>query len=235
MKNITYIFKTIIDFFSYLLLSILIFLSAFFAFYIAENAYASITKTKPLVSLFVIVSPSMVPTINVYDMIVDFGVDSDDQVKENDIVTFYSNVINTGGYTITHRVNKINVFNDEVRYVTKGDNNKSVDVGFTTIDRIVGKVFLIIPNIGKFQEFISSKWGWLMIVVVPSIAILITDIIKLISLIRIKKEIIDIKPVGNIEHKNEIESNKNLRVLYEKSNELEKQKEEENEKGTNIN
>ena len=235
MKNKTYIFKTILDFFSYLLLSVLIFLSAFFGFYIVENAYANITKTKPLISLYVIVSPSMVPTINVHDMIVDFGVNKEDEVKENDIVTFYSNVIDTGGYTITHRVNKINVYNDETRYVTKGDNNKSVDVGFTTIDRIVGKVFLIIPNIGKFQEFISSKWGWLIIVIVPSVAILIADIIKLINLIRIKKEIINIKPVGNIEHKNEIESNKNLRVLYEKSNELEKQKEEENEKGTNIN
>ena len=47
MKNKSVIFKTIFDFFSYLLLSVLIFLSAFFAFYIAENAYANVTKTKP--------------------------------------------------------------------------------------------------------------------------------------------------------------------------------------------
>jgi signal peptidase I len=226
MKNKSVIFKTIFDFFSYLLLSVLIFLSAFFAFYIAENAYANVTKTKPLISLFVIVSPSMVPTINVYDMIIDFGVNNDSELEENDIVTFYSNVINTGGYTITHRINKINVFNDQYRYVTKGDNNKSVDVGFTTIDRIVGKVFLIIPNIGKVQKLITSKWGWLLIVVVPSIAILIADIIKLINLIRIKKEIIDIKPIGNIDHRNEIESNKNIRILMEKSKELDKYKEE---------
>jgi signal peptidase I len=226
MKNKNVIFKTIFDFFSYLLLSVLIFLSAFFAFYIAENAYANVTKTKPLISLFVIVSPSMVPTINVYDMIIDFGVNNDSELEENDIVTFYSNVINTGGYTITHRINKINVFNDQYRYVTKGDNNKSVDVGFTTIDRIVGKVFLIIPNIGKVQKLITSKWGWLLIVVVPSIAILLADIIKLINLIRIKKEIIDIKPIGNIDHRNEIESNKNIRILMEKSKELDKYKEE---------
>ncbi len=234
MKKDNTIIKTIIDFFSYLLLSVLIFLSAFFAFYIVENAYAKATNTKPLISLFVIVSPSMVPTINVNDMIIDIGVKADSDLSENDIITFYSNVIDTGGYTITHRINKINIFEDEYRYVTKGDNNKSVDVGFTTIDRIVGKVFLIIPNIGKVQELMSSKWGWLLIVVVPSIAILIADIIKLINLIRIKKEIIDIKPVGSIDHRNEIESNKNIRVLIEKSNKLEKLSEEKNEEGTTI-
>ena len=229
MKKDNTITKTIIDFFSYLLLSVLIFLSAFFAFYIAENVYAKATNTKPLISLFVIVSPSMVPTINVNDMIVDIGVNEDSDLQENDIITFNSNVINTGGYTITHRINKINIHEDEYRYVTKGDNNKSVDVGFTTIDRIVGKVLLIIPNIGKVQELISSKWGWLLVVVVPSLAILIADIVSLIKLIQIKKEIIEIKPVGNIDHKNEIESNKNIRVLMEKSKELDRLSEEKNE------
>ncbi len=230
MKNKEIILKTTVNFFSFLILSILIFLSSFFAFYIVENVYAKVTNTKPLVSLYVIVSPSMVPTINVNDMIVDFGVNKDEDVKENDIVTFYSNVINTGGYTITHRINSINVYDDEYRYITKGDNNSSVDVGFTTIDRIVGKVFLIIPKVGLVQSFLSSKWGWLLIVVIPSLGILIADIFKLIELFKIKNEIIEIKPVGDINYKREIDSNKNIRKLIEKSNSLKKIEEDNNEK-----
>ncbi len=230
MKNKEIILKTIVNFFSFLILSILIFLSSFFAFYIVENVYAKVTNTKPLVSLYVIVSPSMVPTINVNDMIVDFGVNKDEDVKENDIVTFYSNVINTGGYTITHRINSINVYDDEYRYITKGDNNSSVDIGFTTIDRIVGKVFLIIPKVGLVQSFLSSKWGWLLIVVIPSLGILIADIFKLIELFKIKNEIIEIKPVGDINYKREIDSNKNIRKLIEKSNSLKKIEEDNNEK-----
>lgn len=222
MKNKEIIGKTIINFFSFLILSVLIFLSSFFAFYIVENVYAKLTNTKPIVSLYVIVSPSMVPTINVNDMIIDFGVNKDEDVKENDIVTFYSNVINTGGFTITHRINSINFYNDEYRYITKGDNNSSVDVGFTTIDKIVGKVFLIIPKVGFIQSFLSSKWGWLLIVVIPSLGILIADIFKLIELFKIKNEIIEIKPVGDINYKREIESNKNIRKLIEKSNNLRK-------------
>lgn len=231
MKNKEIIFKTIGNFFSFLILSILIFLSSFFAFYIVENVYARLTNTKPLVSLYVIVSPSMVPTINVNDMIIDFGVNKDSDVKENDIVTFYSNVINTGGYTITHRIKSINFYNDEVRYITKGDNNSSVDVGFTTMDKIVGKVFLIIPRVGLVQSFLSSKWGWLLIVVIPSLGILIADIFKLIELFKIKNEIIEIKPVGDINYKREIDSNKNIRKLIEKSNSLRKIEEDRNEKG----
>lgn len=230
MKNKEIILKTIVNFFSFLVLSILIFLSSFFAFYIVENVYAKVTNTKPLVSLYVIVSPSMVPTINVNDMIVDFGVNKDEDVKENDIVTFYSNVINTGGYTITHRINSINVYDDEYRYITKGDNNSSVDVGFTTIDRIVGKVFLIVPKVGLVQSFLSSKWGWLLIVVIPSLGILIADIFKLIELFKIKNEIIEIKPVVDINYKREIDSNKNIRKLIEKSNSLKKIEEDNNEK-----
>ena len=229
MKNKEIILKTIVNFFSILVLSILIFLSSFFAFYIVENVYAKVTNTKPLVSLYVIVSPSMVPTINVNDMIVDFGVNKDEDIKENDIVTFYSNVINTGGYTITHRINSINVYDDEYRYITKGDNNSSVDVGFTTIDRIVGKVFLIIPKVGLVQSFLSSKWVWLLIVVIPSLGILIADIFKLIELFKIKNEIIEIKPVGDINYKREIDSNKNIRKLIEKSNSLKKIEEDNNE------
>ncbi len=230
MKNKQILFRTIIDFFSYLLLSILIFLSSFFAFYILENVYARVTNTKPLISLYVIVSPSMVPTININDMIIDFGVNSDSDLKENDIITFYSNVINTGGFTITHRINSINKYNDEYRYITKGDNNKSVDVGYTTIDKIVGKVFLIIPKIGSFQSFLSSKWGWLLIVIIPSLGILFADIYKLIQLFKIKNEIIDIKPISDYKVKQEIESNKKIRELVEKSDNLQRIEEDNYEK-----
>ena len=231
MKNNKILFKTIIDFFSYILLSILIFLSSFFAFYIIENVYARVTNTKPLVSLYVIVSPSMVPTININDMIIDFGVNKDSELKENDIITFYSNVINTNGFTITHRINSINKYNGENRYITKGDNNSSVDVGYTTIDRIVGKVFLILPKVGAFQSFLSSKWGWLLIVIIPSLGILFADIYKLIQLFKIKNEIIDIKPISDYKVKQEIEANKKIRELVEKSDSLKRMEEDNHEEG----
>ena len=215
---------------SYFILSVLIILCSFFAFFIAENAIAKSTGTKPILSIYVIVSPSMVPTINVYDMIIDTGVNSDAELKKDDIVTFYSTVINTGGYTITHRINSINKDNSDVRYITKGDNNASVDVGFTTLDNIVGKVQLIIPKIGKLQKILSSKWGWLCVVLIPTIAILISDIVKLIGLYRIKHELVDIPDLGSAIHKEELESNKNIRVLLEKSKKLE-EKGDNNEEG----
>ena len=227
------IFHLIGKIFSYCVLSILIFLCAFFAFYIVENAVARSKGTKPILSIYVIVSPSMVPTINVYDMIIDTGVNNDEELQVDDIVTFHSTVINTGGYTITHRINTINKDTNEVRYITKGDNNASVDVGFTTLRNIVGKVWIIIPKIGKIQKILSSEWGWFLVVLIPTIAILLSDIFKLISLYRIKHELIDIPDLGSLAHKEEIESNKNIRVLLEKSKRLE-EKGDNNEEGESI-
>ena len=231
--NVFDIFKAIGRVFAYALLIVLIIICSFFAFYIAENIYAKMTKTKPFISLYVIVSPSMVPTINVHDVIIDMGVNKDDDLKVNDIVTFYSSVINTGGYTITHRINEIKHANDEVRYYTKGDNNKSVDVGFTTIDNIVGKVKLIIPKVGKMQSILSSKWGWILIIFIPTVGIILSDIVKLIGLFRIKKELIEIPDLSNMIKNEEVKSNKNIRVLVEKAEKL-KDKEEDNEEGESI-
>lgn len=232
--NVFDIFKTIGRVFAYALLIGLIIICSFFAFYIAENIYAKVTKSKPFISLYVIVSPSMVPTINVHDVIIDVGVNSDSDLKVDDIVTFYSNVINTGGYTITHRINEIKNANNEVRYYTKGDNNKSVDVGFTTIENIVGKVKMIIPKVGKMQSILASKWGWILIIFIPTLGILLSDIFKLISLFRIKKELIEIPDLSSLTKREEVESNKNIRILVEKAEKLNKDKEEENEEGESI-
>ena len=232
--NVFDIIKTIGRVFAYALLIGLILICSFFAFYIAENIYAKFTNTKPFISLYVIVSPSMVPTINVNDVIIDTGVNNDSELKVDDIVTFYSNVINTGGYTITHRINEIKNANNEVRYYTKGDNNASVDVGFTTIDNIVGKVKWIIPKVGKMQSILASKWGWILIIFIPTLGIILSDIVKLIGLFRIKKELIEIPDLSNRIKKEEVESNKNIRVLVEKAERLNKDKEEENEEEESI-
>ena len=94
-------------------------------------------------------------------------------------------------------------------------------------------MWIIIPKIGKIQKILSSEWGWFLVVLIPTIAILLSDIFKLISLYRIKHELIDIPDLGSLAHKEEIESNKNIRVLLEKSKRLE-EKGDNNEEGESI-
>ena len=57
----------------------------------------------PLFGAYVIISESMIPSINVYDAVLTIRATEDD-IKTYDIITFLSKDIETAGTPITHRV-----------------------------------------------------------------------------------------------------------------------------------
>jgi len=122
----------------------------------------------------------------------------DAELKIGDIITFYSNTIDTGGYTVTHRIVDIYKNNGVIYYTTKGDNNMDKDAGLITIDNVVGKCKFIIPSIGKMQIFITSRAGWILIILIPALGIILMDIKKLIKIFRIKEQIDEIPQILNI-------------------------------------
>ncbi len=216
------VLSKVMNFLSYICLVILFFIAAFLLYFIISNQLAKTTGSKPLISLYTIVSPSMEPTIMVYDVIIDTRVTKDEDLKIGDIITFYSNTIDTGGYTVTHRIEDIYESNGIKYYTTKGDNNIDADSGIITIDNIVGKCRFIIPSIGKMQMFITSRAGWILIILIPALGIIIIDIKKLIKIFRIKEQIEDIPQIKEVELIREKEENKKLRAVVEEANRLNK-------------
>ena len=198
-KGFKVVLSKVMNFLSYICLVILFFIAAFLLYFIISNQLAKTTGSKPLISLYTIVSPSMEPTIMVYDVIIDTRVTKDEDLKIGDIITFYSNTIDTGGYTVTHRIEDIYESNGIKYYTTKGDNNIDADSGIITIDNIVGKCRFIIPSIGKMQMFITSRAGWILIILIPALGIIIIDIKKLIKIFRIKEQIEDIPQIKEVE------------------------------------
>ena len=146
------------------------------------NAKKSISKP-PLLGAYIIVTPSMVPTIKVEDAIVIKRIDSN-KLKKDDIITFLSNDSRYSGLTITHRIVDIKNENGELHFYTKGDNNNSNDDGYITSDKIKGKVILKIPKIGYIQYFLTQTYGWILLIILPCLCILIVDIVKLSKSIR---------------------------------------------------
>ena len=206
---------------SYVFLVFLFIIAMFLMFYILTSAIAKKTNTKPLLSIYTIVSPSMEPTIMVYDVIVNTKINSDNDLNKGDIITFYSDAIDTGGYTVTHRVYKKYIYNDITYYETKGDNNNSQDVGRITFDNIVGKYLFKLPGLGKIQFFVSSKLGWIMIILIPASIIIVSDTVKLIKAYEIKKDLSKIKGKGP-DPKKKIEKEKKIRALVEKADKINK-------------
>lgn len=138
----------------------------------------------PLFSAFIIISPSMVPNINVYDAVLTMRVPTK-YIELYDIITFLSKEIDTQGTPITHRVvGIVETENGDTAYRTKGDNNESEDRALIRQNEVLGKVLLRIPMIGYVKTFLSSKLGWIFVVVIPCLGIVGYDILKITGLIQ---------------------------------------------------
>lgn len=217
MNKIGDIIKFIGKTLAYVILCLLFLITAFLVYYMSTSAIAARKGENPQISLYTIVSPSMEPFIKVYDVIIDRRLKANDELKVGDVITFYSSTLNTDGYTITHRVYDIKISEGKTYYITKGDNNQSVDVGSITRDNIVGKMVYKINGLGKIQFFLSSKLGWILIILIPALCFILYDLNRLNRIFKIKKKIDNIPEYQNMSAKEEIEHNKKVRALLEKS------------------
>ena len=97
---------------------------------------------------YVIVTPSMKPTINPGDMILVKKTDID-KLERGDIITF-----NKDNIVATHRIEEI----DGDSIITKGDNNNLEDTPINKSD-VIGKFMFSIPKIGYIISFAISPVG----------------------------------------------------------------------------
>ena len=143
----------------------------------------------PLFNAYVIVSPSMVPTISINDAIVVKRVD-DDNYDVGDIITFSSEDANYKGLTVTHRiVNKQKVSSDSSFYTTKGDNNYVNDPALVATDAIYGRVLFKIPKLGYLQNFLSKPSNFVLCILVPAFLVIIYDLSRIGIMMFRKKEV----------------------------------------------
>ena len=145
----------------------------------------------PVFNAYVVLSGSMLPTIKVRDVVVTKKI-PEERLQVNDIITFISPDERFGGISVTHRI--IEKIYDEsegiYKYRTQGDNNNIADSKFVPNANILGKVILKIPKLGYIQEVLSSKGGLIILVLIPSLAILSYDIMKIFKRIGKKSKII---------------------------------------------
>ena len=136
-------------------------------------------KYEPFFSLYTIISPSMTPNINVYDVIVNLKVKSPDDISIGDVITFVSKSPECLGATVTHRVIGIeHDDNGKISYQTKGDANLISDSALAPYENVIGKVSYRIPKLGRVQFFLASKLGWLLLLFFPAFYILLRSLIN---------------------------------------------------------
>ncbi len=119
--------------------------------------------------IMVVVSGSMVPTINVDDLIIVQGVDPS-TLQVGDIIVFknpkFSNTASCEtGQCIVHRIISI-VSRDPPMFRTKGDANLAPDPFVVSGSDVVGKVILIIPKLGILTRILKPPYNYLTILLI---------------------------------------------------------------------
>lgn len=185
------VLKIIANILSWTIFAILI-VVAIFLFYLTISSKIYAKKGiayEPKFSLYTIISPSMEPNLRVYDIIIDQRIDSANDIKIGDIITFISTSSISSNKTVTHRVIDI-VIDDSgnYHYKTKGDNNISPDSAYAEYKNVIGKVLFKIPQLGRIQFFLANQAGWLVVVVIPALFIIIKDIMKIVKLSKVNKK-----------------------------------------------
>lgn len=212
MKNygsFSHAFKFIIGVLSWTIFVILILIAAFLLYYfVSTKIYAEKGEEyRPVIGLYTILTGSMEPNINRYDVIVDQTVKNPEDIKIGDVITFVSTSSLTKGMVITHRV--VNIKNDAngYSYQTKGDANLSPDTAYVPFSNVQGKVLFRIPQLGRLQSFLATKGGWLIVVVIPALIIIISDVLKLFRLVGAKNQVEDLHSKEK-KHKDKIKKEK---------------------------
>lgn len=176
--------------FLYVVFLLLVIIFILFIFYFTDLLYNihSGEDKPPLFDAYVIVSPSMVPTINVQDAII-IRREEPENLKQGDIISFLATDSYYSGKVITHRIIGIEHAEDgSLLYRTKGDNNNVADGTLVNEGNVYGKVLFRIPWLGYIRQFLSTYFGWILCIALPLLYLILSEVIKVRKMICQKRK-----------------------------------------------
>ena len=101
-----------------------------------------------------------------------------EDLKVDDIVTFYGTKGSLNGKIITHRIKKIYEEDGQIYLITRGDAADRDDEAILATD-VISVMKFKIPLAGMLIKLISNKFGFIFIVLVPLGIIFISQLVDL--------------------------------------------------------
>jgi len=173
--------KKVLSIIGNILKSILVVILCFLAFVVISSRFTGGESTILGYQLKAVLSGSMEPTFHTGSIItVKLGANPSSYQK-GDIITFQMD-----NKLITHRVAAVHNKNGEISYKTKGDNNDAQDIWTVYPQNIIGKYTnFSIPYVGYALNFVSSKAGSALLLIVPGVLL---TLFAVRNLFQLKKE-----------------------------------------------
>jgi signal peptidase len=110
---------------------------------------------------FIIVSGSMIPEINVGDVVIT---NSNENIEVGKIIAYKRD-----STIIVHRVVGMIKVNDGIMYQTKGDKNNVEDKELVSKDQVEGIVVMKIPYIGRVLMWLYNHLAWIIVMLITLI------------------------------------------------------------------
>ena len=177
---------------------------------------------------YVVASGSMIPALEVYDIIVIQGHEPFEEVLVGDIIVF--DRPSDHNRVIVHRVESI-LSEDPFTVRTQGDANPSFIRGTDypiTEEEYIGKVAYVIPQVGYITQILKPPMNYIIIAIVIGIMIIkqFTGKKKEVEDIVSKETLKELSDIGKIEADSEYSTNIDKSEISEEKNEQSKQNEE---------
>ena len=182
-KNVLKAIDKIISIFLIVFIIISAAASLFFTYNKLQNKMVSIFGY----SICYVVTGSMLPALEVGDAILIKKV-PENEIYEDDIITYLSTTGPLSGNYITHRVIEVNTIENTLVFVTKGDANSEADTEFITASKIQGVYVGKIAAIKFLLSILSKPINFILFIVTPLSIALIMQLLNFIIEIRKKSD-----------------------------------------------
>ena len=90
------------------------------------------------------------------------------ELKKGDIIAFKE-----GDIVITHRIDEVVIEDGNVKYITKGDNNNTQDIGYVLPEQVEGVYQFKVARLGNLAMFIQTPIGMIVCLSIPVIIIVL--------------------------------------------------------------
>lgn len=174
--------------------------------------------------VFTVATGSMEPVYNINDVILVKDTDSS-TLKKGDDIAYLGNRDAVKGLVVTHRIIRIETFDDgKVHYTLKGVNNKYEDPSITA-DQILGKVVGKLPVVNFINHVVKNIYGFFFLVFCPLVLVIFLEIADTIIDMKLEKN--EIRLIEKEDKKSKRKKDRDEDITDEESVEVEDDSAEE--------
>ena len=126
---------------------------------------------------FIVLTDSMVPTINGGDLVIDKVVTDAAEIQKGDIISFFDPASRSQSI-VTHRVIEITKDENGIAFRTQGDANNTEDDDLIPAKNVVGIYSFKLSGVGNVVMFMQSTTGLVVCIALPILLIIGYDALR---------------------------------------------------------